>query len=111
MTKKTSDPLLIETATTLKIMNRNLFGGDGQVGALHYIMEQHKELSAKIDTNRQELLDRIDAKKDETDKKIEVVKSKVTWYSGGIAALGTGVTLFLTWLGVHAALAANAKGH
>lgn len=110
MPKKSTDPLLIETATTLRIMNERLFGGPSQPdgGALHFIMNQHAGLRKQLDANKQELLDKIDAKKAETDADIDGVKQnfqdldlKVSRWSGAITAIQFLVITGLTWMGVH----------
>jgi len=109
MAKRSTEPLLIETATTLRIMNERLFGGPGQPdgGALHFIMSQHKDLRKQLDDNKQELLDKIDAKKAETDGDIKSVQQdfkdldhKVTLWSGGLAVLEFLIVTGLTWMGV-----------
>lgn len=110
MAKRSTEPLLIETATTLRIMNERLFGGPGQSdgGALHFIMNQHADLRKQLDANKQELLDRIDTKKAETDKDIDGIKQnfqdldlKVSRWSGAITAIQFLVITGLTWMGVH----------
>lgn len=93
------------SATEMRNLTQRLFGGDGQLGAMPYLIEQHKEVTKKMDDNKTELLDRIDtakedlskkmvAQKEDTDKDIEKIQGKhnkldkkVTWYSGGIAAI------------------------
>jgi hypothetical protein len=108
--------LLIKTATTVDLLNTRLFGGDGQIGAIPYMFEQHKQLTEKLDGNKEELLEKINIKKDELVEKIEEIKkdtdvdikevmdkhdklnSKVTWYAGGITALWSALGL---WFGFH----------
>ena len=79
--------LLVETVTTVKLLNTRLFGGDGQVGALPNMLQQHEKLTAQLDTNRQALLDRIDSKKKEIDEDVkalaekhESLNIKVNWF-------------------------------
>lgn len=98
------EKILIETSTTVRIMNQRLFGGDGQMGALPYLNEQHRAIVQKLDTNKQELLDRIDDKKAETDEDIKTLTEeynkldrKVNWFAGGITALGTAASFLLGW--------------
>lgn len=108
-------------ATELRLQNTRLFGGDGQQGAIPFIVQQHKELVEKLDKNKDELVekieetrttltDKIDATKKETDKDIKdltgkhnKLDKKVNWYSGGLAALGVAATLVTGWLGIHVA--------
>ena len=110
MPKKSSDQLLIETATTVRIMNERLFGGVGQAdgGALHFIMNQHRELADTLNKNKQELLDKIDATKQATEAEIDKVKDtytildrKVTRWSGALAAFEFVIMTGLTWMGIH----------
>jgi hypothetical protein len=99
------------SATQILNLTQRLFGVDGQPGALPFLIEQHKEVSKKMEDNKTELLNRIDAAKEDlstkmgaqqvaTDAKFTKVDEKhaeldkrVTWYSGGIALLGTIATL------------------
>ena len=100
--------LLIKTATTVDLLNTRLFGADGQVGALPYILKQHEEISAKLDRNKQDLLDRIDKKKEEIDADVKDLQEKhnnlnikVNWFAGGLTALGTAATMVMSWVGLH----------
>jgi hypothetical protein len=105
-------------ATEIKNLNERLFGGNGAPGALPILYEQHRTVAQKLDDNKTELLNRIDgvkedisnkmvAQKEATDKDIEGLEKKhnkldkkVTWYSGGIAVLGTVLTAALALLGI-----------
>lgn len=111
--------LLVKTATTVELLNTRLFGGDGQKGAIPFILEQHMDLAKQLDSNKHELIERIEEKKDqlmdkidktkqETDADIKVIEEKheslngkVNWFAGGIAALGTAATMIMTWFGIH----------
>ena len=117
--------LLIETATNVRNMNERLFGGIGQPdgGALHFIMNQHKELATRLETNKQELLDRIestrgelraqiDGKQIETDAAVKVVSDaqialdrKVNHFTTVAATVNT------IFLGAMAALGLYHKAH
>lgn len=106
--KISNQELLIKTATTVELLNTRLFGGEGQVGALPYILEKHEDLVQKLDVNKKELLDKIEAKKAETDKDIEDIREehhkldvKINWFAGGLAALGSAATFVTAWMGLH----------
>lgn len=107
--------LLVKTATTVDLLHTRLFGGDGQTGALPYLLEQQKELTHKLDNNKQELLNKIEEKKDQLIEKMDVLKKatdddirelrsdtrllerKVNWFAGGIATIGSIATLAMGW--------------
>lgn len=100
--------LLVKTATTVELLNTRLFGADGQMGALPYILKQHEDMSAKLDKNKQELLDKIDLKKKEIDTDVDELRKdhnnlniKVNWFAGGLTALGTAATMVMSWVGLH----------
>ena len=104
-----SHDLLVQTALTVELLNTRLFGGAGQKGAIPYMYEQHEALTKNLNDNKQELLDKIDLKKQEVDESISALEEKhnkldkkVNWYTGGVAAIGAGATLILGWLGLHA---------
>jgi hypothetical protein len=103
-------------ATQLQNLNERLFGANGQTGALPFLVQQHKDVAQKLDDTKTELLNRIDtakedlstkmgAQKEATDADIEKVDKKhnkldkkVTWYAGGIAAIGGLLGVALTLL-------------
>ena len=93
----------------MKIMNERLFGQNGQGGAFNFMQEQHNALSQKLDENMKELLVRIDAKKAESDNKVESVRltyadldRKVNRWSGAFATLQFLIMALLAYLGVRA---------
>ncbi|MFZ1974739.1 MAG: hypothetical protein WAU89_17970 [Candidatus Acidiferrales bacterium] len=111
--------LLVQTATNVQNMSDRLFGANGDGGAIHFILTQHKELAEKMEHNKQELLDRIDgtkkdlqtsidSNKEKTDTAIQKVDDKhdslntrVNWFAGGIATLGTLITFLLAAFGIY----------
>jgi len=108
-TRIDNNKIIIETALNVKNMSERLFGGPGQPdgGAIHFIVAQHKELSEKLESNKQELLEKIDAKKAETDTAIEKVEKDQQDLDSKVNRVVTaGVTvnaiagLLLAWLGV-----------
>jgi hypothetical protein len=118
MTKKSDNALLIETATTVRIMNERLFGNNGEGGAFHFMQGQHEILSGKLDANKKELLDKIelaktdlqdkiDEKKKETDADIKMIRDdqttldrKVTRWSGAIGVIQFLITSGLVFAGI-----------
>lgn len=118
MTKKSDNALLIETATTVRIMNERLFGNNGESGAFHFMQNQHTVLAEKLDANKKELLDKIDTvkadlqenidiKKKETDEDIKSVRTdytdldrKVTRWSGAIGVIQFLITSGLVFAGI-----------
>jgi hypothetical protein len=60
-------------ATELRLQNARLFGGDGQPGAIRLIMDQHHNLEKKLEDKTNELLDKIEANKQELALKTEKV--------------------------------------
>lgn len=110
----TNDALLVETATTLKIMNERLFGGVGQAdgGALHFIMGQHEKLAARMEVNKQELLDRVDTKKAETDLAVKTVADAQSMLDRKVTRFTTvAATVNTLFLGAMAALGFYHKVH
>ena len=111
------------SATALELQNTRLFGGDGATGMLPAIIQQHKELATKLDTNKTELLDRIeaakgelraqiDAKKTDTDASVKVVADaqialdrKVNHFTTAAATVNT------IFLGAMAAIGLYHKSH
>jgi hypothetical protein len=111
------------SATALELQNKRLFGGDGMPGMLPEIIQQHKDLGSKLDTNKTELLDRIeaakgelraqiDAKKTDTDAAVKVVSDaqialdrKVNHFTTVAATVNT------IFLGAMAALGLYHKAH
>jgi hypothetical protein len=64
--------LLIKTATVVDGMNTRLFGANGDGGSIHFILEQHRELSGKLETNKQELLTKIESVRTDLSKKMDM---------------------------------------
>lgn len=110
----TNDALLVETATTMKIMNERLFGGVGQAdgGALHFIMSQHEKLATRMETDKQELLDRIDVKKTETDLAVKIVADAQNMLDQKVNRFTTvAATVNTLFLGAMAALGFYHRAH
>jgi hypothetical protein len=98
--------LLIQTSTILDSMNTRLFGLNGDGGAFHFIMEQHKELDKKIEENKEKILEKIELRVKNTEEKVERIRTdytsldrKVTRWSGAITATQFIIGLGLTALG------------
>lgn len=109
MSKKTDNALLIETSTTLKLMNERLFGDgsadSGSLARLYALIEKHNDAALENLKNH--------AAQDTADFKavndaVNKVDKKVVWYSGGIAVLGTIGTILLGALVAHFASVAAA---
>ena len=71
-----SHDLLVQTALTVELLNTRLFGGAGQEGALPFMFKQHEALTKNLNDNKQELIDKIDLKKQEVDKSISALEEK-----------------------------------
>ena len=107
-------------ATALELQNRRLFGGDGQTGSIPALFKLQQDLSEKLDSNKDALIEKIATVKMElsaemgvdkiqVDKDIEDLEerhqnleNKINWYGGGIATLGAAATFVLGYLGLHA---------
>jgi hypothetical protein len=64
------------SATALELQNKRLFGGDGMPGMLPAIIQQHKDLGSKLDTNKDELMARIESTKNDLQIKIDLKKTE-----------------------------------
>jgi hypothetical protein len=107
--RKNDRDLLIETSTTLTLMNERLFGdgseGSGSLARLYTLIEKHND--AALENLK------AHAAQDSTDFKsvndaITKVDRKVVWYGGGIAVLGAIGTILLGALATHFASVAAA---
>lgn len=97
------------SATALELQNQRLFGGNGMPGILPALIQQHKDLVVTLDTNKVELLGKIEAAKTELSNKMTVVDEKynklnvkVNWFAGGLSALGSAATLAMGYIGLRA---------
>lgn len=73
-------------ATELRLQNARLFGGDGQPGAIHLIMDQHRALDAKLDKQSDTLLDKIETNKNELSAKTEEIAKVLAEKTEQVAA-------------------------
>jgi hypothetical protein len=107
-------------ATALEFQNRRLFGGDGQPGSIPALFQLQHDLAAKLDANKDALMDKISAAKADLSAEMSVDKQqvdedienlecrqqdlekKINWYGGGIATLGAAATFVLGYLGLRA---------
>lgn len=109
MSKKADNELLIETATTVKLMNERLFGdGSADAGALaklYTMLEKHND--AAIQALKDHAVEDTTNFKTVADS-VADVKMKLNWYAGGIAAVGAVGTLILGALSIHFAAVATA---
>ncbi len=69
--------LLIKTSTIVDGMNTRLFGANGDGGAIHFILEQHRELAGKLEENKHELLTKIETAKNDLSQKLETRSTEV----------------------------------
>jgi hypothetical protein len=102
MSKKNDNALLIETATTVKLMNERLFGDgspdSGSLARLYALIEKHND-TAVAALKEHTAQDVVDFKS--VNDAVNKVDKKVVWYSGGIAVLGTIGTIILGALVAH----------
>ena len=94
-------------ATQIELQNNRLFGGNGQKGSIPALFELQQTLATKLDTNKNELVDKIDGfhktlagKIDDVEDKHNVLDKKMNWYAGGLAALGSAATLVMGYIGI-----------
>lgn len=64
-------------AEAMKNQNTRLFGGEGQKGALPYILEQHEALVKKIDETRIELADKVESARTELAANVESTRKEM----------------------------------
>jgi hypothetical protein len=107
----------------MRLQNARLFGGDGQPGAIKFILDQHKELAEKLDINKTELLTRIDAtktdlmltietKKDATDATIKELAEKHAVLDKKMTRVMTvGATVNAMFIGALGILGIYHRGH
>src|SRR5271163_2044673 len=62
-------------ATALDIQNKRLFGGDGQAGSIPALFQLQQALATKLDSNKDELVDKIEKVKDVLSEKMVVMKT------------------------------------
>ena len=110
MPKKTDNALLIETATTVRLMNERLFGDgsadSGSLARLYALIEKHNE-DALANLKSHAAQDVVDFRS--VTESVNKVQQKVVWYGGGIAVLGAIGTILLGALAAHfASVAATA---
>ena len=125
-----SSSLLIElvkgqqaAATEMRLQNARLFGGDGQPGAIKYILDQHKELAEKLDANKHELFtkielvktdigDRMVSQKKDIDSDIKEVRDAgLDTDRKASRAITIGATVNAVFLGALAFLGVYHRGH
>jgi hypothetical protein len=66
-----------QAAEALKNQNTRLFGGEGQKGALPYMLEQHENLIKKIDETRVELAAKVESARLELASTVESTRREL----------------------------------